>query len=191
MVDVSVPELGRVCTKCAIWKSASEFYWRKGRIRLQSQCLPCRLVANTAARAKDPERFRAHERNSKARRKSVWKSIYRIRARAERLKKFGITEDQAKGILESQGGKCAICRKRVVFTGSYQERSDLACIDHDHVTGNVRGILCNGCNTGIGLLLDSATVLSAAASYLKRAKKNERHRTRGHLQQSPGQHRLL
>lgn len=55
---------------------------------------------------------------------------------------YGITEDDFNKMLERQGGACAICGKR-------QRYQNLA-VDHDHVTGLVRGLLCKRCNEGLG-----------------------------------------
>lgn len=57
-------------------------------------------------------------------------------------------------------GLCAICRN--------PERSSMLVVDHNHATGEVRGLLCSRCNTGIGLLGDSPDFLSRAAAYLHR-----------------------
>ena len=60
-----------------------------------------------------------------------------------------------------QGGMCAVCRgKMTVARGPY--------IDHDHVSGEVRGLLCLHCNTLIGYAKDDAAVLRQAAEYLEK-----------------------
>lgn len=73
-------------------------------------------------------------------------------------------------MLASQGGRCAICGRtdEIVPTqrGSGQRRR--FCVDHDHDTGRVRGILCNLCNTGIGALRHDPMLLRAAIDYLRR-----------------------
>ena len=74
--------------------------------------------------------------------------------------KYGLTLAQYHGLLESQAGACAICHRN---TGTRALH-----IDHDHSTGKVRGLLCNSCNRGIGLLKDDATVLRSALAYLER-----------------------
>lgn len=54
-----------------------------------------------------------------------------------------------------QGGLCAICRKRKIVV-----------IDHDHRTKRIRGLLCLGCNSGLGHFQDSLRVMLNAVEYL-------------------------
>ena len=75
-----------------------------------------------------------------------------------RLARYGISESEFSELWRKQAGCCAICGI-TLDGGKYR-------IDHDHATGRVRGLLCVSCNTGIGLLRDSAEVLMSAAKYL-------------------------
>jgi hypothetical protein len=75
-------------------------------------------------------------------------------------KQYGITMDEFKNLLELQGGGCAICGKPVA---SLRRRMN---IDHCHETNKVRGILCSGCNTGLGHLGDNIEGLKKAMDYL-------------------------
>lgn len=76
---------------------------------------------------------------------------------------FGITRDQYNEILEAQGGVCAICHQK--------DRSGRRlAVDHDHATGEVRELLCGGCNTGIGNFRENAIALENAAAYIRRHK---------------------
>lgn len=77
--------------------------------------------------------------------------------------KYGITAEEFREMLFQQENKCAIC-------GNEFLTSKAPCIDHDHETGKIRGILCNGCNSGIGFLKDSIENLRNAALYLERNK---------------------
>jgi hypothetical protein len=78
-----------------------------------------------------------------------------------RLKsKYGITLETYRRILSEQGGGCAICR------GPQEAKRKLFDVDHDHITGQVRGLLCHNCNAGIGLLQDSPKLCASAAAYL-------------------------
>lgn len=73
------------------------------------------------------------------------------------IKDYGMTLSGFDDLLKSQGGVCAICRI-----------SDGDCVDHDHLTGKVRGILCLKCNSGLGMFRDSAPILETAIGYLKK-----------------------
>lgn len=77
-----------------------------------------------------------------------------------RLWKYKVTRDQFDTMWEEQDGKCAICSKCF---------SELFCFDHCHSTGAVRGLLCSGCNTGLGLLGDTVESLERALAYLKQS----------------------
>jgi hypothetical protein len=77
-----------------------------------------------------------------------------------RLAKWGLTLESYQSLHDGQGGACAIC-------GAKHER---LCIDHDHETGVVRGLLCQLCNRSIGQLGDSFESVQRAADYLWRAK---------------------
>lgn len=74
------------------------------------------------------------------------------------VKNYGITLEQYNQILLKQGSVCAIC-------GGLNKNRRL-CIDHDHKTGKVRGILCDNCNKGLGNFLDTPTLLLKAVKYL-------------------------
>lgn len=76
---------------------------------------------------------------------------------------YGITEEDYQALLEGQEGKCAIC-----LTDTPTGKWKVFAVDHCHKTGKVRGLLCNECNRGIGLLKDNAELLKKAAAYLER-----------------------
>lgn len=82
-------------------------------------------------------------------------------------KQFGIGLDEYKEILEKQDGVCAICHnKETALNPLTKEPRELA-VDHCHTTGKIRGLLCTGCNTALGLLKDSTELLRKAILYLK------------------------
>lgn len=75
--------------------------------------------------------------------------------------KYGIDEEYYQLLLKSQNFTCAICHTDTE-TGKWKR----FCVDHCHLTGKVRGLLCNECNRGMGLLKDSEEILLKAAEYL-------------------------
>lgn len=83
-----------------------------------------------------------------------WNSLVR------RLKVFGLTLDQYHAMAEAQNWQCAIC-------GLDEESNGISlAIDHSHHTKKVRGLLCDGCNRGLGFFKDQPSHLSSAATYV-------------------------
>jgi hypothetical protein len=82
----------------------------------------------------------------------------------ERKSKYGISEEWSTTILTSQGGACPICG----FVPGPEDK--ILCVDHDHSTGNPRGMLCSHCNTGLGHFKDSTETLQKAIDYLNKHK---------------------
>jgi|SRR5580693_2995387 hypothetical protein len=83
--------------------------------------------------------------------------------------KYGLTPEQYDILLESQDGKCAICRRE---NNGFSQSGRLQhfAVDHDHANGRVRGLLCAKCNHGLGEFGDNADKLRAAIQYLERQK---------------------
>ena len=86
--------------------------------------------------------------------------------RTQRLRRYGLTHAQYDAMLEAQGGVCGLCGKVETHRGRNGEVSRLA-VDHDHVTGSIRALLCHSCNTGVGLFLDDPALLRRAADYIE------------------------
>lgn len=76
--------------------------------------------------------------------------------------KYGIDHIGYAELLKEQNGVCKICKE-------LSKNKKRLAVDHCHVTGKVRGLLCDCCNRALGLLKDSTDVLLAAADYLKKA----------------------
>ncbi len=79
-------------------------------------------------------------------------------------RKYGITLEQFNGMLGKQGGHCALCP-----TLPSEQKNGTLVVDHCHATGKIRGLLCNPCNTAIGLLKEDKEVLKRAIGYLTEA----------------------
>jgi len=73
--------------------------------------------------------------------------------------KYGLTESEYLGMFDSQNNLCAICES------SFDKVR--ACVDHSHETGEIRGLLCDRCNKGLGMFKDSQELLTKAIAYLK------------------------
>jgi RNase P subunit RPR2 len=81
---------------------------------------------------------------------------------AARKKKYNLTSEDYNAMLISQNNSCDICNIDM------KEYGKNFVVDHCHVTNNVRGLLCNNCNTGIGMLQDNTSILIKAIEYLKK-----------------------
>jgi hypothetical protein len=83
-----------------------------------------------------------------------------------KLKEYGMSEKELVSLYETQKGVCSICSKPLAL---YKDSTlETANVDHDHFTGKVRGLLCIGCNRGIGFLQDSSKIAERAAEYLEK-----------------------
>ena len=78
---------------------------------------------------------------------------------------YGLSLEDYEKMLFLQGYACAICR-----TKDWRGRGKRPCVDHDHKTGKVRGLLCSNCNTGLGMFNDNYDVLKQALAYIARVK---------------------
>jgi hypothetical protein len=88
--------------------------------------------------------------------------------RAENLRRFyGISLEDFATQLEIQGGRCANCRCMLTLGIENARTGDSAVVDHNHDDDSLRGILCNHCNRGIGLLGDNSDGVKRATEYLE------------------------
>lgn len=76
-------------------------------------------------------------------------------------KKYGLTPAAFLQLMASQNYRCVICGRPLADNGRTH-------VDHDHVTGRTRSLLCCTCNQGIGLFHESPDSLRAAADYVER-----------------------
>jgi Recombination endonuclease VII. len=80
-------------------------------------------------------------------------------------RRYGLTLQQYESLLIEQGHKCAVCRRE-----GPNGRGEFH-VDHDHLTGKIRGLLCYNCNRALGLLKDDSEIVQALMAYL--AKKSQ------------------
>ncbi len=170
VVILSAPGEVKVCTKCDETKPLSEFSKRgKGRGGYNSRCKACRLEYYRAYRVANRARFNATStryykahRAEVAARKRVQRTENPEKCASQALQtKYGITLADYDEMLETQGGGCAICGNTPVENGRR------LCVDHDHETGEVRGLLCDACNRGLGYFRDDSEICRQAMLYLR------------------------
>jgi hypothetical protein len=117
-------------------------------------------------RRKDPEK----EAKDAAYRKQRYEKLratgeYQLRQKVSKLKcLFGLTIEQYAMMSVKQNGVCAICGRPPLREG----KECCLDVDHDHATGQIRGLLCKGCNLMLGNAQDNPGILRKAAEYLER-----------------------
>lgn len=75
--------------------------------------------------------------------------------------KYGINEEIYNDLFNKQNGCCAICNKH------QNELNRSLCIDHNHTTGKVRGLLCGKCNASLGLMNENEDNILNMITYLR------------------------
>jgi hypothetical protein len=94
--------------------------------------------------------------------KKKWQQANPDKIRAIALKyNFNISLEKYSQMLQSQHGVCAICRIT-------PEEGTWMCVDHDHKSGAIRGLLCGPCNKMLGFARDNEETLESAISYLRK-----------------------
>lgn len=81
---------------------------------------------------------------------------------AIRERTLGITSDEYWDLYHKQDGQCGICLRRL-----YSKRYKAFCVDHNHATGVIRGLLCHNCNRALGMYRDDPATLRRAAEWVE------------------------
>jgi DNA-directed RNA polymerase subunit RPC12/RpoP len=94
---------------------------------------------------------------------------YSAQARKTMLKnKYGLSVEQYDSMLKEQGGVCAICKQKETIVSNKKGGVDSLRVDHCHKSSQVRGLLCQNCNFGLGHFKDNIMLLKTAIDYLNR-----------------------
>jgi hypothetical protein len=143
----------KVCTVCGIKKSRDEFYLEKrAKSGLTPQCKEC---------------MQSRARQGYARANPAEKKIIREQTRNNQFKcRYGLNRIGYDRLFAEQEGRCVLCGAKP--TGKTPKTQNLH-IDHDHLSGHVRGLLCNRCNWALGTLGDNAAGILNVLDYLSRA----------------------
>lgn len=137
----------KFCNVCKTEKPLSSFGLQKGRPR--HLCTDCKNKQSREYYLENKER------------KAEWSKKYRLIKKDQDLKKaYGITFKEYQQMLLDQKHSCKIC-------GVHEKECNRSlCVDHCHTTGKIRGLLCDTCNRGLGLLREDVEVLQKAIEYL-------------------------
>lgn len=137
------------CCKCKQFLPVSEFHKCKNeKSGLQTWCKSCRKGWKHEER-KEYFKKRYHEN-----RESYLDNTYK--------RFYGISLEEYNQILQEQDGGCAICGIKECATGRR------LAVDHNHETGQVRGIPCSACNQSLGKFKEDINILKSAISYLEK-----------------------
>ncbi len=124
---------------------------------------------NAAYRQKTLERLKTPEAVAKQKAYEALPEAKKLKYTASVARRYGLTREQFYALWDSQEGKCKICNKVLIFDKTDKSDPDAKPhVDHCHATGKVRGILCRGCNRGLGGFKDSISNLESAIRYLGR-----------------------
>jgi hypothetical protein len=130
------------CRRCLTDQPESEFYVVRKTGRRRDWCRTCVKEYVRQWQKDRPETFRRTQRRSVLKRE------------------YGLAESDYIGMVEAQGNSCALCRDAPA-------PGQVLHVDHCHVEGHVRGLLCNKCNRGLGYFRDNPALLRQAAEYLR------------------------
>jgi len=140
----------KVCKTCGEQKPIEDFPERYGYAgSRRPHCKPC---------------YREYMRLSYHKNKYKHPYNYEKDKNTKLLRSFGISLDDYNSMLVEQNGGCAICG-----TTDTGKRNAFA-VDHCHTTGEVRGLLCQNCNTAIGSLKDDENIMMNAINYIRKHK---------------------
>jgi len=186
--DPNISSSSKYCTKCHEIKSIDSFDPRpSGKPGYRSQCNDCRNAYNRARyipKVKDlpPDGYKrcsrcnlllplsdffAASRNKDGLRYECKSCIcYDSDYHRNRIlrSKYGITPYQYDQMLESQGGVCAVCHLSETGRDRFGNIKPLG-VDHNHDTGQVRGLLCHGCNASYGFLREDPEIILSLLAY--------------------------
>lgn len=138
-----------MCAKCRKYKADKAAEYRK-RYPEKQRTSNAKWYAKNSAKSCAAARawYKAHPERMK--------EVERRRT----VQKYGLTLEQWKAMLDSQEGKCKICRTdKPGGQGTWHT-------DHDHASNEVRGLLCNACNRMLGYAIDRPAILRAGLEYL-------------------------
>ncbi len=142
------------CSKCSQEQPLDNFLIDKRRGIPYSMCKSCRREKAKLWRAKRPD----YEKLVYARSKEKTRERHLLR-------KYGVSLAQYAEMLDQQKGACAIC-----LTPEAKQFKAVLHVDHCHITGEVRGLLCRGCNHMLGVVRDDVKLLHRAVDYLSSRK---------------------
>jgi len=174
VINLDLPILHKTCATCNEVKHISKFKKTSSskddaifnqEPKRHASCKVCTNAAwrlkNAALKITDPEK---HAKNLEYKRK-YHRSIKNYNAYY--LRKYGITFAEVEQMYKDQLGKCANrgCGKTLLLSSDKAWDADRACVDHNHDTNAVRGLLCRPCNTILGTIESQENIVLGLLEY--------------------------
>lgn len=152
----------KTCTKCKEVKKIEEFNKdKRKKDGLTCHCKSCVRAYTLQSRLYTDLDYR----NTMAKK---WKLANPQKVRAQWIQQiYKLSWDTYEYLFYEQSGACAICSTPLKLHAGIEHGVEVAVVDHNHTTGKVRGLLCTKCNTALGLLKDSPSILHRAQIYLE------------------------
>jgi len=157
----------RKCFSCKIIKDINDFCKnRRNKCGYNYKCKNCCSITRKEYTKNNKEKLKKNY-HEKYREKNLIYSktpLARERAKKSRLKtRYGLSVEDFERMKDSQKGVCAICK----LPETFKQNFDLS-VDHNHDTGQVRGLLCNRCNVSLGLMQENINFLENMIEYIKK-----------------------
>jgi 5-bromo-4-chloroindolyl phosphate hydrolysis protein len=131
------------------------------------------FICKICNQEKELSNFGKHTNNNKYNISRVCKSCSIELNKESKIKGYKISKSYFIDMLEKQYYKCKICNTDIKYLSSNKDKSKSACIDHDHKTNRVRGLLCSNCNRALGLLKDDFNIIQNAYNYIVQYKSDK------------------
>ncbi len=137
----------KTCNTCGVEKPLTEYH--KAKVNTdghENRCKQCKKAASQTPEALERRRQRSYKYNLKHH--------------------YGLTVEDYENLIAEQGDRCACCGDHwdAVINRQAHQRW---CVDHNHNTGEVRGLVCNACNAMLGQAQDSTERLAKGIAYLE------------------------
>lgn len=150
----------KICKRCGLQE---KFYIRTDLARAKyDPCIKCMLTERRNRYAEDKEKYQKRAKR--------YRLEYPEKMRDRKLRQtYGVGLEYFNAKLEEQGGVCAGCRRNVpqIWMG----KKVAMALDHDHILGKPRGVLCRACNVALGALEDNLETLKHLMDYIRKYQK--------------------
>lgn len=150
------------CIDCGVLKDLGEFHAHKySKDKHKSYCKSCSRIRTRTWQINNKEKC---AESSREYRKAFPEKFRKSNQKTKLKANYNLTLEDYDRMLKEQDFVCAICGNPESVNKN--GRTYDLCVDHNHETGEVRGLLCRNCNSGIGLLKDNSETLVKALNYL-------------------------